>query len=174
MWTIVKRDLLSLVPSLRAFAFCLTQDRSRADDLLHSALIGIWSAHKSKRGLALKIAAFNVVYRQFLQGRIADPAPAAPFGKLWPVIAEDPFASRFRRLPLSERAAVSLVDAWGFDLDDAAEICGCDRETIRNRTVTARYRLTRGPSGPCQAHPVESMPRGWRAVPLSALPVRGG
>lgn len=169
MCTTTRRDLLSLVPSLRAFSFCLTQDRSRADDLLYSALIEIWSAHGTRRGLALKIAAFNVVHRQFLQSRIADPAPAASVGKPWPFVAEDSFASRFRHLPLSEREAVSLVDAWGFEMEHAAEICGCDRETIRNRAIIARYRLNEGPSGSLQTHPIKSTMHGRHTVPISSL-----
>lgn len=60
----MKRDLLSFIPALSAFAFCLAQDQSCADELVHSSLIEIWSTHADKKDVALEVGAFNVLRRQ--------------------------------------------------------------------------------------------------------------
>jgi RNA polymerase sigma-70 factor (ECF subfamily) len=139
-------DLLSFIPSLRAFAFCITQDHSRADDLVLSSLIEIWSSHAGKNGLALKVAAFNTVRRQFLRQVIADPISVPAFRR-FPANG-DAFSTRFTRLPRTEREAISLIEVWRFDPSQAAEICDCDRETINRRVDMARSHLTARSSHP--------------------------
>jgi RNA polymerase sigma-70 factor (ECF subfamily) len=136
----MKSDLLSFIPSLRAFAFCITQDHFRADELLLSSLIETWSSHVGKNGLALRIAAFNTVRRQFLRQVIADPISVPAF-RQFPANG-DAFRARFTRLPRTEREAISLIEVWGFDPSQAAEICDCDRETINRRINMARIHLT--------------------------------
>jgi RNA polymerase sigma-70 factor (ECF subfamily) len=136
----MKRDLLSFIPSLRAFAFCLTQDHSRADELVFSSLAEIWSSHAGKNGLALKVAAFNTVRRQFSSLVIVDLVPMLAFGRL--PAEDDVFRSLFTRLPRTEREAISLIEVWGFDPSQAAEICDCDFETIDRRVGMARCHLT--------------------------------
>lgn len=136
----MKSDLLSFIPSLRAFAFCITQDHFRADELVLSSLIETWSSHVGKNGLALRIAAFNTVRRQFLRQVIADPISVQAFRQL--PANGDVFRTRFTRLPRTEREALSLVDAWRFDPSEAAEICNCDRETVDRRLGMARSHLT--------------------------------
>jgi DNA-directed RNA polymerase specialized sigma24 family protein len=63
----LKTDLLALIPSLRAFAFSLTQNLSDADDLVHSALIEIWSRQAANRDQNLRGAAFAAVHGRFMQ-----------------------------------------------------------------------------------------------------------
>ncbi len=138
----LKTDLLSLVPSLRAFAFCLTQDAANADELVHSSLTEIWSVHADKKGVALKIGAFNALRRHFLRQVIVDPVSAQAFAWQWISGDDNTFKACFERLPRTEREALSLVDAWRFDPSEAAEICDCDRETIDQRLVMARSHLT--------------------------------
>ncbi len=138
----MKSDLLSFIPSLRAFAFCLTQDRTRADDILHSSLIEICARHAGKKGLVLKVAAFKTVRRRFLRQAVADPMSMQSFA--WQRITgdHDAFRIRFTRLPRTEREAISLIEVWGFRPPQAAEICECDRETINRRVHMARCHLT--------------------------------
>ena len=133
----LKKDLLALVPSLRAFAFCLTQDRSDADDLIHSALIEIWSRQATNGDRNLKAAAFAVVHGRFMQTDIASQLSMACLRHEWFATSDDTFAACFRLLPRTVREAMSLVEVWGFDPEQAAEICGCDVETIERRVATA-------------------------------------
>lgn len=138
----IKTDLLSLVPSLRAFAFCLTQDTANADELVHSSLTEIWSIHANKKGVALKIGAFNALRRHFLRQVIVDPVSVQAFAWQWTSGDDDAFKACFERLPRTEREALSLVDAWRIDPSEAADICDCDRETIDRRLRMARSHLT--------------------------------
>lgn len=162
----MKNDLLSLVPSLRAFAFCLTQDTVNADELVHSSLTEIWSVHADKKGVALKIGAFNALRRQFLRQVIVDPVSVQAFAWQWISVDDNAFKACFERLPRTEREALSLVDAWRFDQSEAAEICDCDRETIDRRLGMARSHLT---SDRCKRVPIEAF--GTDAAPI--LPAAG-
>jgi RNA polymerase sigma-70 factor (ECF subfamily) len=154
----MKNDLLSFIPSLRAFAFCLAQDRSRSDELVHSCLIEIWSRHAGKKGLVLKIAAFNTLRRQFLRQGIDDSVPIMAFGRQRLPADDDAFNACFTSLPRTEREAISLIEVWGFDPCQAAQICDCDCSTINRRLAMAHCHLTDGcirfrlaQSGPMQS-----------------------
>ena len=138
----MKRDLLSFIPALRAFAFCLAQDQSRADELVHSSVIEIWSAHADKEGVALKVGAFNALRRQFLRQVTVDPMQRQAF--LWQRISGGDYAfkARFEQLPRTEREVLSLIEVWRFSPSQAAEICDCDRQTIVRRLGMARDHLT--------------------------------
>lgn len=138
----MKNGLLFLIPSLRAFAFCFTQDRSKADELVHSSLIQIWSNHAGTKSLDLKIVAFHATRRRFLRQGTPDPFPA------FDLLAEDDtFTARFAGLPRTEREALSLVEAWGFSPSQASGICDCDREMIDRRFDMAHCHLTQNRGG---------------------------
>jgi RNA polymerase sigma-70 factor (ECF subfamily) len=132
-----KLKFLALIPSLRAFAFCLTQDRSEADGLVHRSLIEIWSKHALKKNPNLRIAAFTALHEQFRRSA-ATNLPFMPRieAKLRPA-EQEAFAASFSSLPRSVREAVSLVGVWGFTVEDAAEICGCDSATVERRVAMA-------------------------------------
>ncbi|WP_442579267.1 hypothetical protein ACSBOB_27800 [Mesorhizobium sp. ASY16-5R] len=137
----LKSSLLSLLPSLRAYALCLTPDRLHADQLVHSALPEIWTRHQGVRGLALKVAAFSVLRGEFLrQGMVALTLPS--LGKRQPSGEDDDFQTRFMRLPRTMREALSLIEVWRFTPAEAAKICGCDEETIGRRVAMAYRDLT--------------------------------
>ena len=144
----LKRDLLTLIPSLRAFAFCLTQNLSAADDLVHSALIEIWSRQVTNRDRNLKTAAFAVVHGRFRQAHIASLPSMLRLRRECLATSDDSFAVCFRLLPRTVRAAISLVEVWGFDTGQAAEICGCDVETIERRVATGCDHLAKIMSEP--------------------------
>lgn len=139
----LKRDLLALVPSLRGFAFCLTQNLSAADDLVHSALVEIWSRQATNRDRNLKAAAFAVVHGRFRQANIASRPSMLRLRRECLATSDDSFADWFRLLPRTVRAAISLVEVWGFDTGQAAGICRCDVETIERRIATGCDHLTK-------------------------------
>ena len=137
----LKSDLLALIPSLRAFAFCLTQNLSDADDLVHSALIEIWSRQAANPDQNLKSAAFAVVHDGFMQTDLVSQLSMACLRRERFARSDDTFAATFRRLPRTMREAISLVVVCGFDSEQAAEICRCDAETIERRLAKACDRL---------------------------------
>lgn len=134
----LKKDLLALIPSLRAFAFCLTQDLLEADNLVHSALIEIWFRQAANSDRNLKDAAFAVVHSRFMQTNIADQLSMVALRHGWFMTSDDTFAVSFSLLPRTAREAISLVEVWGFDSEQAAEICGCNAEAIERNITKAR------------------------------------
>jgi RNA polymerase sigma-70 factor (ECF subfamily) len=138
----LKTDLLALIPSLRAFAFSLTQNLSDADDLVHSALIEIWSRQAANRDQNLRGAAFAAVHGRFMQMNLVSQLAMACLRRERFATSNDTFAATFRRLPRTVREAISLVVVCGFGSEQEAEICRCDVETIERRVAIACNRLS--------------------------------
>lgn len=135
-----RKRLLALVPSLRAFAFCLTRDQSEADDLVYKSLIEIWSKHRLKNSTELRIAAFTVVdslYRAGMSARQLLPHPV----ERPPSAESEAFSVAFGFLSRNEREALSLVMVWAFTYEQAAKICGTDTHTLERRIANACFRL---------------------------------
>lgn len=148
----LKKDLLTLIPSLRAFALCLTLNSSDADDLVDSTLIEIWSRRAEIRKRDLKVAAFAIVHSRYMQTDVVKLASMASLRCKWFATSPNSFAVSFRLLPRAIREAISLVDVFGFDSEQAAEICGCDVETIECLVQTACNRLAETVSGHHSIH----------------------
>ena len=68
---------------------------------------------------------------------IADPRP----GPADVVVERDDLAAALDRLPTDQRAAVMLVDAYGLDYADAAEVLGVRAGTIGSRLSRAHASL---------------------------------
>jgi RNA polymerase sigma-70 factor (ECF subfamily) len=138
-----RNDLLALVPSLRAFAFCLTQDQSEADDFVYGSLIEIWSKHRFRKGMELRAAAFTVVDRQCRRRNPKNPSLAhIPEGS--GAGGRERLFALFESLGRNEREALSLVVVWGFTDDQAARICDIDTRTLGIRVTNAYLRLAHG------------------------------
>ena len=64
--TIFQRELVKLIPHLRAFARTLTGDATQADDLAQDAMIKAWDARKSfQLGTNMKAWTFMILRNQF-------------------------------------------------------------------------------------------------------------
>ena len=133
--------ILDLVPSLRAFAFCLTQDRPEADDLVYNSLIEIWQKHRFKKMTELKIAAFTIIDRRYRTGIPAHPSTSHAAARSHAENPE-PFSAAFGALGRDGREALSLVTVWALTSAQAAKICGTDRRTLERRVAGACRRLT--------------------------------
>ncbi len=135
-----KETLLDLVPSLRAFAFCLTQNRAEADDLVYRSLCEIWSRHRFGKYMELKEVAFTVIDRRC---RFAPPARSGDH-PAEQARTEEPnaFEAAFEALGRTEREALSLVTVWGFTDDEAARICGIGTQALKRRIVDGSFHLT--------------------------------
>ena len=144
-----RNDLLAFVPSLRAFAFCLTQDQSEADDLVYRSLCEIWSRYRFRKGVELRVGAFTVVDRQYPRRRPANPV-SAHTAKASRAEGQERLFAVFESLGRDEREALSLVVVWGFTDDQAARICDIDMRTLGLRVTNAYLRLVHGL--PLRAH----------------------
>src|SRR5260370_3621309 len=136
------KDLLDLIPFLRAFSRSLCGDRELADDLAQEALAKAWQSRDSFRGgLNLKAWLFTILRNQFYSDRrrawrqapwddnAAERVPIARGEQTWAVQLSDT-ARALRGLPNEQREALILVGAGGFSYEDAALIANSPVGTV--------------------------------------------
>src|SRR6516165_2660389 len=150
---IFKRDLVTLIPQLRAFARTLAGDPTAADDLAQDAMLKAWDARESfELGTNMKAWTFMILRNQFYSERrrswrqsqldqevaertlVAVDDPEAP-------VALDELRQGLAMLPAEQREALILVGAGGFAYEEAAAICGCAVGTVKSRVSRARRAL---------------------------------
>jgi RNA polymerase sigma-70 factor (ECF subfamily) len=148
-----KKDLVALIPHLRAFARTLCGDASAADDLAQDAMMKAWDARSSfQMGTNMKAWTFMILRNQFYSDKrrswrqtqldqeaaertlVAIDDPASP-------LALDDMRQALKMLPAEQREALILVGAGGFAYDEAATICGCAVGTVKSRVSRARRAL---------------------------------
>jgi RNA polymerase sigma-70 factor (ECF subfamily) len=150
---IFKRDLVGLIPHLRAFARTLCGDAAAADDLAQDAILKAWDARSSFQiGTNMKAWTFMILRNQFYSEKrrswrqsqldqeaaertlVAADDPEAP-------VALDEMRLALGMLPTEQREALILVGAGGFAYEEAADICGCAVGTVKSRVSRARRAL---------------------------------
>jgi RNA polymerase sigma-70 factor (ECF subfamily) len=148
-----KRELVALIPHLRAFARTLTGDQASADDLAQDALMKAWDARASyQMGTNMKAWTFMILRNQFYSEKrrswrqtqldqdaaertlVAVDDPQAP-------VELDELRLGLGMLPAEQREALILVGAGGFAYEEAADICGCAVGTVKSRVSRARRAL---------------------------------
>jgi RNA polymerase sigma-70 factor (ECF subfamily) len=148
-----KRELVQLIPHLRAFARTLTGDPTAADDLAQDAMMKAWDARASfQLGTNMKAWTFMILRNQFYSEKrrswrqsqldqeaaertlVAIDDPGSP-------IALDELRLGLNMLPAEQREALILVGAGGFAYEEAADICGCAVGTVKSRVSRARKAL---------------------------------
>ncbi len=148
-----KRELVVLIPHMRAFARTLTGDATAADDLAQDALMKAWDARASyQMGTNMKAWTFMILRNQFYSDKrrswrisqldqeaaertlVAVDDPEAP-------VALDELRQALNTLPEEQREALILVGAGGFAYEEAAEICQCAVGTVKSRVSRARRAL---------------------------------
>ncbi len=148
-----KRELVTLIPHLRAFARTLTGDATAADDLAQDAMMKAWDARASyQMGTNMKAWTFMILRNQFYSEKrrswrqsqldqeaaertlVAVDDPEAP-------VALDELRQALNTLPEEQREALILVGAGGFAYEEAAEICQCAVGTVKSRVSRARKAL---------------------------------
>ena len=148
-----QREMIALIPFLRAFAGSLCRQRDQADDLAQEALAKAWRAKDGfEPGTNLKAWLFTILRNEFhshrrrawrqshwdegASERIAAPADA----QIWSTELCDT-AHALHNLPTDQREALVLVGAAGFSYEEAAQICGTPLGTIKSRVARARVSL---------------------------------
>jgi RNA polymerase sigma-70 factor (ECF subfamily) len=148
-----KKELVQLIPHLRAFARTLCGDPAAADDLAQDAMMKAWDARASfQMGTNMKAWTFMILRNQFYSEKrrswrqsqldqeaaertlVAVDDPEAP-------VALDELRQGLAMLPPEQREALILVGAGGFAYEEAADICGCAVGTVKSRVSRARRAL---------------------------------
>ena len=148
-----KAELLSAIPSLRAFAVSLAQNADKADDLVQETLVKAWDKHESfQMGTNLKAWLFTILRNEFYsqmrkRGREVQDTDGAMTARLAVHPSQQgkldlqDFRAALEQLPEDQREAIILIGASGFSYEEAALICGCAIGTIKSRVSRARTRL---------------------------------
>lgn len=148
-----KREMVSNLPNLRAFAVSLIGSPDRADDLVQDAIMKAWAKQESfTPGTNMKAWLFTILRNEFYsqmrkKGREVQDSDGffaerlsvhpAQYGSL----DMRDFRRALETLPDDQREALILVGASGFAYEEAAAICGCKTGTIKSRVNRARQRL---------------------------------
>ncbi|MGC5777820.1 sigma-70 family RNA polymerase sigma factor [Methylobacterium sp. NFXW15] len=145
--------LLGAIPALRAFAFSLTYDLDRSDDLVQDTLVRAWTRAESfRRGTNLTAWLFTILRNLFYseqrkRKREVEDADGLHAGRLTALPEQEvrmemaQFQEALNLLPHAQREALILVGAQSFTYEEAAEICGVAVGTIKSRVSRARVRL---------------------------------
>lgn len=150
---VFRAQMIGVIPHLRAFARSLSGNRDLADDLVQDTLVRAWTARQSYTpGTNFKAWTFVILRNHFLSLRrrtrfhgeydadvaehqlVAEPAQESSL-----ILADVERA--LMQLPQSQREALILVGAGGFEYEEAASICGIAVGTIKSRVSRARAAL---------------------------------
>ena len=150
----VKIDLVSAIPSLRAFALSLCGNADKADDLVQETLVracGNLSSFTEGTNLKAWLITIlrNAYYSEYVKRRreVADPEGLIA-GELISPPAQNAhmdlldFRVALQQLPPNQREALILIGASGFSYEEAAAICNCAPGTMKSRLNRARERLS--------------------------------
>jgi len=148
-----RADLLAATPSLRAFAFSLVGDRSRADDLVQDTLLRAWQRRdRFEPGTCLQAWAFTLLRNLFYSECRKRKREVEDVDGLFAATLSTPpeqlgrievAALRCALMQLSDeqREAVLLNGAEGLTYEEAAQVCGVAIGTIKSRVNRARRHL---------------------------------
>lgn len=148
-----KRELVAVIPHLRAFGRSLSGSRDLADDLVQETLMKAWAARsRFQAGTNMRAWTFIILRNHFLsQARrarfkgewdelVADRLLSAAAGQDKQIELAD-LQRALLQLPQSQREALILVGAGGFAYEEAADICGVAVGTIKSRVARGRTAL---------------------------------
>lgn len=148
-----KRELLSVLPNLRAFAVSLCGNADRADDLVQDAILKAWGAQdRFEMGTNIKAWVFTILRNEFYsqmrkKGREVQDGDGyftenlAVHPSQYGFMDLEDFSRALSHLPQDQREALLLIGASGFSYEEAAKICECRIGTVKSRVSRARAHL---------------------------------
>jgi RNA polymerase sigma-70 factor (ECF subfamily) len=158
-----RAQMITLIPSLRAFARGLCGNRELADDLAQEAMMRAWAAHASfTPGTNFRAWIFMILRNQFYttmrkNSRMTSWDPEAAERLLVEAppqqhhIHMSDVEKALRTLPAEQREVLMLVGAGGASYEEAAVITGCAIGTVKSRLARGRVALAALINGPDEA-----------------------
>jgi RNA polymerase sigma-70 factor (ECF subfamily) len=122
-----QRELVALIPHLRAFSRVLCGRRAIAEDLAQEALAKAWR-------------------ETHWDDDLGDNIPAPPREQEWAMELSDA-ARALNALPDCQREPLILVSAGGLSYEEAANICGTPVGTTKSRVARGRAAMARSLDG---------------------------
>ncbi len=148
-----QRDLIALIPYMRAFARSLCGNPADADDLAQDAVAKAWKSRNSYQlGTNLKAWTFMILRNQFysdkrrswrstpLDQEVAERTLVA-HTNADDALELDDVRQALAMLPDAQREALIMVGAGGFSYEETAEVMGVAVGTVKSRVSRARADL---------------------------------
>jgi RNA polymerase sigma-70 factor (ECF subfamily) len=168
-----EREIVELIPALRAFARTLCRNPADADDLVQETLTkAIANVDKFRAGTRMKSWLFTIMRNSFSTRvvRSTREAPGAADCVSGQATAAPPqeWSAQVRevreaiaRLPRPQREVLVLIGMLGMSYEETAGICGCAVGTVKSRLSRARSGLVELLERP-PAHDGPAAPAGGR------------
>jgi RNA polymerase sigma-70 factor (ECF subfamily) len=146
-------EIVTHLPSLRAFALSLTRNGASADDLVQDSIVKAWrNIDKFTVGTNMRAWLFTILRNTYYSDRRrAKREVSDPDGVFAAQLSSKPdhdgrlamkdFFTAFAQLPDEQREALILGGASGFAYEEAAETCNVAVGTIKSRVNRGRKRL---------------------------------
>lgn len=150
-----RRELLTTLPHLRAFARGLSGRPDYADDLAQEAAIKAWTARERYTpGTNMRAWTFAILRNHYLselrRSRRQTDLDEGAVERMLVMDADQEGSihlsdmdAALQQLAPERREAVMLVGAGGFTYEEAAEIADCAVGTMKSRVARARAELNR-------------------------------
>ncbi|MCJ2183990.1 sigma-70 family RNA polymerase sigma factor [Novosphingobium sp. 1949] len=150
-----RRELMSVLPHLRAFARGLCGRHDFADDLVQETAVKAWTARERYQpGTNMRAWTFAILRNHYLSElRKSKRQTDIEDGDMERMLVMDAdqeaplhlgdMETALAQLAPERREAVLLVGASGFSYEEAADIAGCPIGTMKSRVARARADLTR-------------------------------
>jgi RNA polymerase sigma-70 factor (ECF subfamily) len=150
-----RKELLGVLPHLRAFARGLSGRPDFADDLVQEAAIKAWTARERyQAGTNMRAWTFAILRNHYLselrRSRRQTDLDEGAVERMLVMEADQEgplhlgdMEVALQKLAPERREAVLLVGASGFSYEEAAEIAGCPIGTMKSRVARARADLAR-------------------------------
>ncbi len=150
-----RKELMAVLPHLRAFARGLSGRADFADDLVQEAAIKAWTARERYQpGTNMRAWTFAILRNHYLSELRRNKRQtnldegAAERMLVMEADQEGPLhlgdmETALQDLAPERREAVLLVGASGFSYEEAAEIAGCPIGTMKSRVARARADLAK-------------------------------
>lgn len=149
-----ERDLVALMPALKAYSRGLCGRTGMGDDIAQDALAKAWSARDSfEPGTSLKAWLFTIMRHEFFSHtrrswrgvqwneELGDNIPAPGDEQMGALDLSD-CVRGFDQLPSRQRDALLLIGAGGYTYKEAADILGTAVGNLKSRTARGRARMS--------------------------------
>ena len=150
----MKKEIVALLPDLRAFARFMCREREAADDLVQNTILAALDKQTQfTRGTNLKGWLFTIMRNRFYSDMRTQrrrpltidndaAAPLAAVDNPEATMALKELSSELWKLNPQSREALVLIGAGGFSYEEAARLCGCSVGTLKARVSRARKYLS--------------------------------
>lgn len=150
----MKKEIVALLPDLRAFARFMCRERESADDLVQNTILAALDKQvQFTPGTNLKGWLFTIMRNRFYSDlrtqrrrpTTIDSDAAKPLHAIdnpEATLALKELSSELWKLSPQSREALVLIGAGGFSYEEAAALCGCSVGTLKARVSRARKHLS--------------------------------